>query len=204
MGRVSDAKQRLMDAVLELIWYGSYGSTTIDQICERAGVKKGSFYYFFDSKSELAVVAFEACWQNKRAEMDSIFSPTVPPLERLQKYFDFGYEFQRNIKAKHGHVLGCPLVSLGSEVCTQEKCLEEKIQGIMDQKRKYLESAIRDAHAAGVINAPDAGVKARMLLAYYEGLLTQARIQNDVEVLREAANGMFTILGVKESAAVAA
>jgi hypothetical protein len=35
-------------------------------------------------------------------------------------------------------------------------------------------------------------------------LLTQARIQNDVEVLREAANGMFTILGVKESAAVAA
>ena len=202
MGRVSDAKERLIEAVLELIWCGSYGSTTIDQICERAGVKKGSFYYFFDSKSELAVEAFEACWQNKRAEMDSIFSPTVPPLERLQKYCDFGYEFQRNIKSKHGHVLGCPLVSLGSEVCTQEKCLETKIQGIMDHKCKYLESAIRDAHAAGMIHAPDAGIKARMLLAYYEGLLTQARIQNDVEVLREAASGMFTILGVKEKKAV--
>jgi len=50
MGRVSDAKQRLMDAVLDLIWSGSYGSTTIDDICEKAGVKKGSFYYFFDSK----------------------------------------------------------------------------------------------------------------------------------------------------------
>ena len=54
MGRVSDAKERLMEAVLELIWTGSYGSTTIDQICEKAGVKKGSFYYFFDSKAELA------------------------------------------------------------------------------------------------------------------------------------------------------
>jgi TetR/AcrR family transcriptional repressor of nem operon len=48
MGRVSDAKERLMEAVRELIWTGSYGSTTIDQICEKAGVKKGSFYYFFD------------------------------------------------------------------------------------------------------------------------------------------------------------
>jgi hypothetical protein len=40
-----------------------------------------------------------------------------------------------------------------------------------------------------------------MLVAYYEGLLTQARIQNDVEVLLEAASGMLTILGVKESVA---
>ena len=201
MGRVSDAKERLMDAVLELIWSGSYGSTTIDHICEKAGVKKGSFYYFFDSKSELAVEAFEACWQARRIELNAIFSPTVPPLERLQKFCDFTYEFQRKIKLEHGKVLGCPQVSLGSEVCTQEKCLQQKIQGIMDQKCKYLESAIRDAHAAGMIHAPDAGVKARMLLAYYEGLLTQARIHNDVNVLRETANGMFVILGVKETVA---
>jgi TetR/AcrR family transcriptional regulator, transcriptional repressor for nem operon len=201
MGRVSDAKQRLMDAVLELIWSGSYGSTTIDQICEKAGVKKGSFYYFFDSKAELAAEAFEICWQGKRVEMDSIFSPTVPPLERLQKYCDFGYKFQREIKSKHGRVLGCPLVSLGSEVCTQEDRLQKAIDGIMDKKCKYLESTIRDAHAAGLIHAPDAGAKARVLMAYFEGLLTQARIQNDVEVLRESASGMFTILGVKEAVA---
>jgi TetR/AcrR family transcriptional repressor of nem operon len=199
MGRVSDAKERLMDAVLELIWSGSYGSTTIDQICEKAGVKKGSFYYFFDSKSELAVEAFEACWQARRIELNAIFSPTVPPLERLQKFCDFTYQFQRKIKVEYGKVLGCPQVSLGSEVCTQEKGLQQKIQGIMDQKCKYLESAIRDAHAAKLIHAPDASIKARMLLAYYEGLLTQARIHNDVNVLRETADGMFAILGVKEA-----
>src|SRR5712675_2869845 len=105
MGRVSDAKERLMDAVGELIWTGSYGSTTIDQICDKAGVKKGSFYYFFDSKSELAAEAFEENWTHKRVELDSIFSPTVPPLERLRKFFDFGYQFQREIKVKHGRVL---------------------------------------------------------------------------------------------------
>lgn len=198
MGRVSDAKQRLMDAVLELIWSGSYGSTTIDHICEKAGVKKGSFYYFFKSKSELAAEAFDVSWKSKRAELDSMFSPTVPPLDRLKKYFDFGYQFQSEIKAKHGKVLGCPQVTLGCEICTQEDALQKKIKTIMEQKAKYIESAIRDAHAAGLIDAPDAAAKARMLLAYYQGLLTQARIRDDVEILREAHTGMNTILGLKE------
>ena len=197
MGRVSNAKKRLMDAVLDLIWSGSYGSTTIDQICEKAGGKKGSFYYFFESKADLAAVAFGACWEAKRAQMDSIFSPTVPPLERFEKYCDLGYKFQVDIKAKYGRVLGCPMVTLGSEICTQEVELQKKIEDVLEQKCKYLESAIRDADAAGVIHEPDPGAKARMLMAYYDGLLTQARIQNDVDILRECANGMLTILGVK-------
>jgi TetR/AcrR family transcriptional regulator, transcriptional repressor for nem operon len=204
MGRVSDAKQRLMDAVLDLIWSGSYGSTTIDQICDKAGVKKGSFYYFYDSKAELAAEAVEANWQNRRAEFDGIFSATVAPLERLRQFCDFTYRIQREIKAKYGRVLGCAQASLGSEICTQEDILQKKIQQIMDQKRKYIESAVRDAHAAGMIQAPDPAAKARMIFAYYEGLLTQARIQNDVEVLRESASGMFAMLGVNEKKAMAA
>src|SRR5213593_4203962 len=107
MGRVSDAKERLMDAVLDLIWTGSYGSTTIDQICEKAGVKKGSFYYFFDSKADLALTAINEDWQRRRAELDSLFSPTVPPLERLRRYCDYSYAFQQQISRKCGCVLGC-------------------------------------------------------------------------------------------------
>ncbi len=204
MGRVSDAKKRLMDAVSELIWSGSYGSTTIDQICDKAGVKKGSFYYFFDSKSELAAEAMETNWQARRVELDAIFSPMIRPLDRLRKYCQFSYEFQREIKVKYGHVLGCPLFALGAEVCTQEDALREKIEEILSYKRRYIESAIRDAHAAGAIEAPDPSAKAGMILAYYEGLLTQARIQNNVEVLRDTIHGIFAILGIKESEPVAA
>lgn len=204
MGRVSDAKKRLMDAVSELIWSGSYGSTTIDHICERAGVKKGSFYYFFDSKSELAAEAIDASWQSKQVELDRIFSPMVPPLDRIRKYCEFSYKTQCEIKEKYGRVLGCPQFALGAEVCTEEDGLQKKIQEILNYKRKYLESAIRDAHAAGLITAPDPAAKARMILAYYEGLLTQARIQNDVDVLRDTVGGIFAILGVKESEAVTA
>lgn len=199
MGRVSDSKEKLMEAVRHLIWTGSYGSTTIDQICEKAGVKKGSFYYFFESKSDLAVAALDEEWQRRRSELDAIFSPTVPPLERLQRYCEYGYRSQAEIRSDCGCVLGCPLFSLGAEVSTQESRLQKKVQEILEHKRKYFESAIRDAHAAGLIHAPDAGAKARMLFAYYQGLLTQARIENSLEILRDAVRGTYDLLGLKEA-----
>ncbi|MEW6302858.1 MAG: TetR/AcrR family transcriptional regulator [Verrucomicrobiota bacterium] len=202
MGRVSDSKAKLMDAVIELLWTGSYGSTTIDDICAKAGVRKGSFYYFFDSKAELAVEALDAEWGKRRPELDAIFSSTVPPIERLMRYCDFGYKFQSERKCQCGCVLGCPLFSLGAEVSTREDRLQKKIQGILAQKKKYLETAIRDAHAAGLIHAPDAACKAHMLHVYYQGLLTEARIQNDLAVLGEAKRGTLELLGVKSAEVV--
>lgn len=204
MGRVSDAKERLMEAVSELIWSGSFGATTIDQICEKAAVKKGSFYYFFDSKADLAETAIDEEWERKRTELDSVFSPTIPPLERLRKYCDLMYRFQAEIKAKCGCVLGCPLFSLGSEVSTQEARLQKKIEQILEYKKKYLESTIRDAHAAGLVDAPDPAAKARVLFAYYQGLLTEARIRNNLEILREAVDGSYELLGLKKSETVPA
>jgi TetR/AcrR family transcriptional repressor of nem operon len=196
MGRVSDAKERLMNSLTELIWTGSYGSTTIDQICERAGVKKGSFYHFFDSKATLAEEAIQTEWEEYRAHLDNIFSPSRPPLERIHRYCEFEYEEQAKIKREHGHVLGCPLCTLGSEISTLESNLRKTVNDIMDQSRRYFETTIRDAHAAGLIHAADAALKSKCVYAYVEGLLTQARIRNDLELLREMERGILDILGV--------
>jgi len=198
MGRVSNAKVRLMQAVADLIWEESYGSTTIDSICEKAGVKKGSFYYFFDSKADVAAAALDEEWQRHLPELDAIFSPTVAPLERLRRYCEYGYKIQKEMLDKCGHVLGCPLCALGSEISTQEDRLQRKVQEILNQKRKYLESSIRDAHAAGLIDAPDAVARARMLFTYYQGLAMEARIQNKLEPLQDAIRGTYDLLGFRQ------
>src|SRR5213595_1311615 len=106
MGRVSDARERLMEAVSELIYRGSYGSTTIDQICDEAGVKKGSFYYFFKSKAELAEAALEVGWAQHQAQLDKVFSATVAPLERFRRFCKMTVEEQQELHKKHGFVLG--------------------------------------------------------------------------------------------------
>jgi TetR/AcrR family transcriptional regulator, transcriptional repressor for nem operon len=202
MPRVSDMKERLMDAAMDLIWENSYGATSVDAICERAGAKKGSFYYFFKSKSELAAAALEDCWTKKKAEMDSIFSPTVPPLERFDRYFDFVHDRLAEVQKKCGSILGCPFISVGSEVSTQDQIVRETIDRIMDRKLNYFVSAVRDAAAEGLIDAPDPGAKARALFSCYQGMMAQARIQNDIELLRGFKEVAMEVLGVKRVATV--
>ena len=198
MGRCSDAKERLMDAALDLIWKRSYGSVTIDQICEKAGVKKGSFYYFFESKSDLAVAAFDADWETSgKPKWDSWFSATVPPLDRLRALFDFTYEAQARFKKESGTVPGCPCFSIGSEIGTQDEKISGKIQEILQRYIRYFESAIRDAQAEGSIPAGDAASLARCLYAFFEGSMAQARIQNDLEYLRNLSQNALAMLGAK-------
>lgn len=197
MPRTSDAKERLMEAVLELIWESSYGATSVDDICEKAGVKKGSFYHFFKSKADLEVAALESDWQQMKAGLDVMFSPTIPPLERIANFLDMAVAKQTEMKGECGCVLGCPLFTIGSEICTQESEIRSKVQAIMDRKVDYLESTIRDAHSKGLIRAPDARAKAKVLYAYFQGVMTQARIHNSLEGLNELKAGAFDILGAK-------
>jgi len=195
-------KERLLDAAMDLIWENSYGATSVDAICDRAGAKKGSFYYFFKSKSELAAAALEDCWNKKRAEMDSIFSPTVPPLERFDRYFDFVHDRLADVQKKCGSILGCPFISVGSEVSTQDQIVRETIDRIMDRKVNYFVSAVRDAAAEGLIDAPDPVAKARALFSCYQGMMAQARIQNDIALLRGFKEVAMEILGAKRASAM--
>src|ERR1035437_765176 len=132
MGRTSDANERLMDAALDLIWEESYGAVTIDDICKRADVKKGSFYYFFKSKSELAVAALERLWEKSwKSRLDSVFSSSDDPLTRLKNYLTSIYEKQVEVKKQHGKVLGCPVVSMGSETSTCDNEINLKIRELL-------------------------------------------------------------------------
>lgn len=196
MPRVSDARQRLMDAANDLMWESSYGSTSVDAICDKARVKKGSFYYFFESKSELAVEALEADWQSKKPELDAIFSPTVPPMERFERYFKRAYNKQLELQKKNGRVLGCALFTLGSEISTLDQAIRAKVEEVLAHHVKYLASAVRDAQAAGCIRQGDSLQKARMVFAYYHGTMMQARIQNDLSLILNLPGQVFDMLGV--------
>ena len=202
MPRVSDMKVRLMEAAMDLMWQNSYSAASVDAICERAGAKKGSFYYFFKSKSELAAAALEADWKKKRVEMDSIFSPTVPPLERFDRYFDFVYDRLAEVQKKCGSILGCPFMSVGSEVSTQDQIVRGAIDRIMDRKLQFFVSAVRDAASEGLIETTDPVAKAQALFSSYQGTIAQARIQNDIDLIRDFKHVAREVLGVKRAAAV--
>src|SRR4249919_4330325 len=81
------AQTRLLDAALHVIRAKGYSASTVDDVCARAGVTKGSFFHHFKSKDELALAAV----QHFSAMAQGLFA-TAPyhqhadPLDRLLAY----------------------------------------------------------------------------------------------------------------------
>ena len=197
MGRQSDAKERLMRSMSDLIWDRSYGSVTVDMICNHAGVQKGSFYHFFKSKADLMLATLDNAWEvEARPFFDEYFSPSLGGVERLRKVFEYTYKETVEIREKYGRVLGCPYFNLGAEVSGVEPDVLHKIRDLLIRYRRYFESAIRDAVADGEVSVRDPEQTARCLFSLYQGILTQARIEDNPEVVRELVDHLELVLGL--------
>lgn len=185
MGRVSDARERLLKAANELTWKHGYNAVTVDAICEHAGVKKGSFYHYFESKAELTKVALEAWWQaNSRPIIEASFAEGVPPLERLQRYFEGIYRRQLEIKREGGTLLGCAFFRLAIEGEGVEPEVREAAQLALQRKRKHFVKAIDDAKREGLIKVDDVEAATQAVYSLFEGALARARIQDNPEPLK--------------------
>lgn len=188
---------------MAMIWESSYGSVSVDDICTKAGVNKGSFYYAFKSKSDLAVAAFERHWEHKQPLLDKIFSAQVPPLERLDKFCQLIIKDQKEKYESFGKMLGCPFCSVGCELSTQDEKIRLKAEQMSRRMLKYFESLIRDLAAAGLIEVKDTAELAEEVGSYITGVLMQAKLENSVKHVERLQHGIMRLLGIKQLASSA-
>lgn len=85
-----DTRTRLLDAALLVIRTKGYAGTSVDDLCQEAGVTKGAFFHYFKSKEDMAVAAAA----HFGAMAEELFSQAgyrelSDPLERLLAYVDF-------------------------------------------------------------------------------------------------------------------
>jgi TetR/AcrR family transcriptional regulator, transcriptional repressor for nem operon len=198
--RGDKTRAKVLQTALELMWSRGYGSVTVDGICEHAGIQKGSFYHFFGSKAEVATAALDAYWDSIQPDFERIFGEkTVPPIQRIVHFFENVYRRQLQRSKEKGQVMGCPFVTLGTEVTKHESIVSAKARELMDRYCQYFECALREAQTNGEIPSTDAREKARELYAYLVGCLVQARIRNDIGILRRLSEGVQPNLSHTES-----
>jgi TetR/AcrR family transcriptional repressor of nem operon len=197
MKKTCETKEKLLQVGFDLIWDSSYGSVSVDDICKRAGINKGSFYHFFPSKADLVVEAYEEHWKEKRPDMDRIFSSQVPPLERIHHWCQFMYEVQKEKAEKYGHVCGCPFASVGSEIATLDEKIRAKSEFLMNSSRKYVETAIADAIREGSVTVKDPAAASLTLQSLLLGMMVEARVQNDLKVFDNMEATILDFIGAK-------
>jgi TetR/AcrR family transcriptional repressor of nem operon len=84
------SKSALLDAALLVFRAKGYTATRVEDICEAAGLTKGSFFHHFQSKEDLAIAAAEH-WINVTSPvfLSAEYRRLPDPLDRLLAYIDF-------------------------------------------------------------------------------------------------------------------
>ncbi|MCA9262784.1 MAG: TetR/AcrR family transcriptional regulator [Planctomycetales bacterium] len=91
----------------DLILERGYGGTSVDVICERCGVSKGSFFHHFCSKEEAAQESLKFWMASMKAKAaESGYAEATDPVQRLMLYLDWFAQFIGSPDAPPGCLLG--------------------------------------------------------------------------------------------------
>lgn len=190
----SETRSRLLQTAAGLMWERSFQAAGVDELCERAKAKKGSFYHFFPSKSDLAIAAIESSWaRTKAAIFEPVFAGSGSGLEQLRELVDKVDEFQLRVADDKGAFLGCPFGNLAQEMARQDERIRAALQAIFEEHYDYFEAALDRAARQGEIPAGDNRRRARNLFALLEGALLLAKVANDPRVFRGAKSAIAVV-----------
>src|SRR3954470_788870 len=119
MGRTSEARDKILSAAQGLIERRGYSALGVAEICAAAGVPKGSFYHFFESKQALALTVINEHWTAQRRQWTELLCGDRPPLHRLWDLFEATEMVQRTGQQANGTVVGCLFGNLALELSNQ-------------------------------------------------------------------------------------
>jgi len=197
MGRTSDAKERLIGAAMELFYTRSYADVGVQELCKHAGVKKGSFYHFFETKQDLALAFLDHWWTYLReTRWEAAFSVDLTPLERISRFFESVYEQNCEFHDKYKQVCGCPFGNMAVELSPHEPIVRHKIDRIFDDVIGRLQVTLDEAVEAGNLAPMDTRETALALWAYCEGILVMAKARQDLDMLKRLGQRAVRFLQV--------
>lgn len=193
MGRSSDSRRRLIEAAIELMCVRGYGDVGVQELCERAGIKKGSFYHYFPTKGDLTLAALDSLWQSHREHViQPALAARLSPAERVRRLFDLAFDRQGRLRRTHGICIGCAFGNLAVELSGRDRRIQKRLREIFREWTEAIALAL-----SGTARPPaDAEEDAQAILAYLEGLMLLARTHDDPSLVTRLTPHALRLAGM--------
>lgn len=204
MGRTSDAREKILSAAQTLIELRGYSALGVAEICKTAGVPKGSFYYFFESKEALALAVIDEHWAGQKVDWTRILSDDGAPLNRLRRLFEETETAQRAGQQSCGTVSGCLFGNLTLEMSNQTEAIRMRLQEIFEAQVEMVDSVIAEALERQEVTVTDTREAARSVVAQLEGQVLFAKLYNNTQRLGSLWGNTLALLGGHAAGGVAA
>lgn len=188
MPRIS-MRDQLIASGLETLHRSGYNGTAVQDITDAAGVPKGSFYNYFESKEALALEVIDRYGEDVRSLASVLSDESLSPVERLRRYFTL----VAKRLADRNYERGCLIGNFSNELADQSRLVRDRLSSNFAAWSRAIENCIRDGQTAGEISRDiDPRVLADFLLNSLEGAMLRVKVDKDSSPLDHFVTLVFS------------
>ena len=177
-------KETLLDTAQHLMQTKGFTATTVDEICEKAGISKGGFFHHFKSKEDLAQQTLDYFIGTIQSITEQAhFMKRTDPIQRVYGYIDFIVKMSKHPVFRNGCLLG----SFSQELADTNPRIREQCSNHFTNWVNMFKADIEKARAQikpkAVFNAKGL---AEQLIITLEGALILAKAKNDISMVEKS------------------
>lgn len=171
-------RQKIVAAAAPIFNQRGFEGSSLNDLMEATGLKKGGIYRHFSSKEELAAEAFDYAWKEaleaRLRELDAIANS----VDRLKQLISNFVERRSSVPG------GCPVLNTAIDADDGNPVLRARALGGLQQWRKLLQSIIGNGIRRKEIRR-DVSPKrlANMIIASLEGAMMISRLEKSMDAL---------------------
>ena len=172
-----NTRDKLVRAAEELMLRDGYSATRVDDVIRKAGLSKGSFYHFFDSKESLGLAAIDRYYADRVARLGKGgHAGETEPRRRADRFVNHACSIAADLWKD-----GCLLASFAADAARSSPAIAEMLGKRVDEFRALLASELAPFATADV----GAADLAEQFVICLEGAIVLARIYDDPTYLRD-------------------
>ena len=181
MKKGEESRQRLIECAAELFWKNGYSATGISEILKQTCLPKGSFYFYFKSKDDLASAVTEY-YQKILLEQFQSNSQRNDWESFIEEIFDY-----LSVRTSGQTFAGCPYAVMGMETALSKPA----VASVFMEGLKKFEQIFQKVLLYSGLPQDHAAILSRRMLSIYQGYLLLGRINGDLSYLKNAEKNMI-------------
>jgi len=192
-------RAELIQGMRDAIQEKGVARSSINDVLAATGIKKGSLYFHFADKDELALAALEQAGEEFLAFVAESLAVGTPR-ERLEAFLEKALSHHRET----GFVGGCIFGNTTLEMADGDPRYSAVLERVFDDWVDKLAAVIGAGQEAGEIRADiPAAALGRQAVTVIEGGIMQARLRKSEQPLREALETLMALVQPRDDASSA-
>jgi TetR/AcrR family transcriptional repressor of nem operon len=179
MTKGEQTRRRIVEAAAPIFNKQGYEGSSLNDLMEATGLKKGGIYRHFSTKEELAAEAFDYTWEAAWNARLLHVEEKSGGIEKLKQLIGNFVDYRSPVPG------GCPILNTATDADDGNPVLRARAARALRSWLSRLRTIVEQAQERGETRlGVDPKVVATLIVASLEGALMMSRLQRNDEALR--------------------